>query len=106
MRFWKSYICSNKLDVQETNISFSQLNRIRDHLTGHWTETGWFACSGTMGSNCLFLEMFRVSDGSGKPESDVHKHHKPHKKVDVMKDIDAVPSNVQSARSRSFIVCV
>ena len=22
MRFWKSYICSNKLDVQETNFSF------------------------------------------------------------------------------------
>ena len=26
--FVKSYICSNKLDVQETNISFSQFNRI------------------------------------------------------------------------------
>ena len=37
----------------------------------------------------------RVSDGSGKPESDVHKHHK---KIHVMKDIDAVPSHVQSAR--------
>ena len=32
----------------------------------------------------------RVSDRSGKPESDDHKHH-------VMKDSDAVPSNVQSA---------
>ena len=28
VHFWKSYICSNKLDVQETDISFSQLNRI------------------------------------------------------------------------------
>ena len=28
MCFRKSYICSNKLDVQETNISFSQFNRI------------------------------------------------------------------------------
>ena len=28
MRFWKSYICSNKLDVQETNCCFSQFNRI------------------------------------------------------------------------------
>ena len=27
MRFWKSYICSNKLDVQETNLSFAQFNR-------------------------------------------------------------------------------
>ena len=28
VRFWKSYICSNKLDVQETNCCFSQFNRI------------------------------------------------------------------------------
>ena len=29
MRFWKSYICSNKLEVQETNFSFAHFNRIR-----------------------------------------------------------------------------
>ena len=45
----------------------------------------------------------RVSDRSGKPESDVHKSHKPHKKIDVMKDIDAVPSNVQSARQEALL---
>ena len=45
----------------------------------------------------------RVSDGSGKPESDVHKHHKPHKKIDVMKDIDSVPSNAQSARQEALL---
>ena len=32
----------------------------------------------------------RVSDGSGKPESDVHKRQKSHNKIDVMKDIDLV----------------
>ena len=51
---------------------------------------------------CLIVSVIgnvsRVSDGSGKPKCDVHKHHKPHKKIDVMKDIDAVPSNIQSAR--------
>ena len=47
----------------------------------------------------------RVSDRSGQPECDIHKHHKSHKKIDVMKDIDAVRSNVQSRASRSFIVC-
>ena len=45
----------------------------------------------------------RVSDRSGKPESDVHKHHKSHKKIDVIKDIDAVPSNVQSARQEASL---
>ena len=45
----------------------------------------------------------RVSVGSGKQESDVHKRHKPHKKIDVMKDNDSVPSNVQSARQDALL---
>ena len=45
----------------------------------------------------------RVSDRTGKPECDVHKRHKSHKKIDVMKDIDAVPSNVQSARQEALL---
>ena len=45
----------------------------------------------------------RVSDRSGKPESDDHKHHKSHNKINVMKDIDAVPSNVQSARQEALL---
>ena len=45
----------------------------------------------------------RVSDGSGKPENDVHKRHKPHKKIDVMKDIDCVPSNVQSSHQEALL---
>ena len=63
VRFWKSHICSNKLDVEETNFSFTQFNRIWNHLVGHWTEIGWFACSGTMGSNCFcswkYISCFR-----------------------------------------------
>ena len=47
----------------------------------------------------------RVSDRSGKPESDDHKHHKSLNKIDVMKDIDAVLSNVQSARQEALL-CV
>ena len=38
--FWKSYICSNKLDVQETNVSFTQFNRIRNHFFGCKIEVG------------------------------------------------------------------
>ena len=45
----------------------------------------------------------RVSDGSGKLESDVHKRHKPHKKIDVMENIDSVPSNVQSSRQEALL---
>ena len=45
----------------------------------------------------------RVSDGSGKPESDVYKRHKSHNKIDVTRDIDSVPSNVQSARQEALL---
>ena len=45
----------------------------------------------------------RVSDRSGKPESDDHKHHKSHNKIDVIRDIDSVPSNVQSARQEALL---
>ena len=51
----------------------------------------------------LFLEISRVSDRSAKPQSDDHKHHKSHNKIDVTKDIDAVPSNVQSARQEALL---
>ena len=42
--------------------------------------------------------IYRVPDRSVKFERDNHKHYKSHNKIDVMKDIDAVPSNVQSAK--------
>ena len=45
----------------------------------------------------------RVSERSGQPDDDVHKHHKSYNKIDVMKDIDAVPSNVQSARQKVLL---
>ena len=45
----------------------------------------------------------RVSDRSGKPESDDHKRQKSHSKIDVMKDIDLVPSNVHSANREALL---
>ena len=45
----------------------------------------------------------RVSDRSGKPKSDDHKHYKSHNKIDVIKNINAVPSNVQSARQEALL---
>ena len=45
----------------------------------------------------------RISDGSRQPDSDDHKRHNPHKKIDVMKDIDSVPSNVKSANQEALL---
>ena len=32
-----------------------------------------------------------VSDGSGQPDNDVHKHHKTQRRINVMENIDCVP---------------
>ena len=45
----------------------------------------------------------RVSDNPGKPESDAHKRQKSHSRIDVVKDIDLVPSNVQSANHEALL---
>ena len=45
----------------------------------------------------------RISDRSGKPENGENKHHKSHNKIDAMKDIDSVSSNVQSARQEALL---
>ena len=45
--------------------------------------------------------MFQID--RGQPDNDVHKHHKSQKKIDVMEDIDSVPSSVQSARQEALL---
>ena len=47
-----TYICSNKLDVQETNCRFSQFNRIWSHLFGRWIAIRRDFRSWFMGSDC------------------------------------------------------
>ena len=105
MHFWKPYICSNKLDVQETNISFSQFSTESEiisldsglRLDGLPALELWDLIVSVLGN------VSRISDRSGQPEYDVHKPHKSHKKIDVMKDIDVFPSNVQSARQEALL---
>ena len=67
----------------------------------------WFSCSGIMGSNCflfLFLEMFVVFQmDRGNLRVMFTNVISLTRKIDVMKDIDAVPSNVQSARQEALL---
>ena len=44
-----------------------------------------------------------ISDRSGKPVNGEDKHHKSQNKIDVMEDIDSVPSNVQSASQEALL---
>ena len=45
----------------------------------------------------------RISDRTGKPVNSENKHHKSHNKIDAMKDIDSVPSNIQSASQEALL---
>ena len=49
VHFWKSIICTDQLDVQEANVSISQLHRIRDHLAGCWVCVWMFYLRSTCG---------------------------------------------------------
>ena len=51
----------------------------------------------------VFGNVSRVSDRSGQLDNDVHKHHKSRKKINVMENIDSVPSNVQSSRQEALL---
>ena len=45
----------------------------------------------------------QISDRSGQPDNDVKKHHKSQRRIDVMENIDSVPSNVQSSRQEALL---
>ena len=88
MRFWKSYVCSNKLDVQEkTAVSHSSTkSEIISLDTGLRLDVLpalelWDLIVFVLGN------ISRVSDRSGKLENDDHKLHKSHNKIDVMKTL-------------------
>ena len=102
--FWKSYICSNKLDVKkQTAVSHSSTESEIISLDTGLRLDGLPALELWDLIVSVLRNVSRVSDRSAKPESDDHKHHKSHNKIDVTRDIDAVPSNVQSARQEAFL---
>ena len=107
MYFRKSHICSNKLDVQETNISFSQFTESEIisldtglRLDGLPALELWDLIVSVLGNAS------RVSDNPGRPVIDAHKRQKSQSRIDVIKDIDLVPSNVQSAYHEAYCMCL
>ena len=92
-----SWMCKKETDVSHslTESEIISLD-IGLRLDGLCALELWDAIISVLGN------VSRVSDGSGQPDCDVHKRHKSRKKIDVMKDIDSVPSNVQSARQEAL----
>ena len=107
VRFGKSYICSNKLNVQETNFSFTQFNRIRNHLFGCRIEVWRYSRSWFPGSDCFSLwkhnsEPYRTE----RPVVCPHTIQKRKQSLGVINDLDNVhliPSNVQSSHQQALL---
>ena len=51
----------------------------------------------------VFGNISHISDRTWKPVNGEDKDHKSHNKIDAMKDIDSVPSNVKSARPEALL---
>ena len=47
--------------------------------------------------------MSQISDRTGRPDNDVHKHHKSQKRINEMGNTDSFPSNVQSSRQEALL---
>ena len=106
VRFRKSYICSTELDVQGTNFSFTQFNRIQNHLFGHWIEIGWFACSGIVGSD-YFCSGKHDSDCWETGETRYHRQESKISREDQRVEQHWLCSIKRPVfTSRSFVACV
>ena len=101
MHIRKSNICSNKLDLQETN-SVSHSSTESEIISLDTRLRLEVACSGIMGSNrfCSW-KCFSCFRWIGATWFGVHKHHKSQKKINVVENIDSIPSNVQFSRQEA-----
>ena len=109
MHFWKSYICSNKLDVQETNFCFAQVQQnLKSSL---WTGLSldglpalelWdmivvvlhgntYQSNQERGDLCTNLREVRAA-----PQK-LQKRKKSHGIIDDLENVDYISSNVNSS---------
>ena len=51
----------------------------------------------------VFGSVSQISDRTGRPVNDVQKHPKSQGKINVMENVDSVPSNVQSSRQEALL---
>ena len=105
MHFWKSYICSNKLDVQKkTSVSHSSTESEIISLETGLRLDGLPALELWDLIVSVFGSVSQISDRTGRPVNvDVKRNPKSQGKINVMENIDSVPSNVQSSRQEALL---
>ena len=113
MRFRKSYVCSNKLDVQETNFSFAQLNRIRNHfLRCRFKDGGipaldlWDLIVAVHHGNTYQSNQERGDPCTNLVRVQPEKfptRKKSHVKIDDLDNVDFLSSNVQCSHQEALL---
>ena len=87
MHFRKSNICANKLDVEETDITFTQLNRRWGYFSGCWFPHGRNYRAWPLGLRDWSISFLTKpnwqTQGSSAPGNPVAKHHTPHEKPQI-----------------------
>ena len=113
--FWKSYVCSNQLAVRETNFSFTQFNRFRNHFFGCRIEVRRYSRTLIYGiwSFQFFENTNQNNDRTGRPVvstsvfySPPHTSHKRKQSQRVINDLDNVDfilSNVKSSHQEDSL---
>ena len=102
MHFWKSCICSHKLCKKQTAVSDSSTESeiisldIGLRLDGLPALELWDLIVSVFGS------VSQISDGTERPV-DVKRSQKSQGKINVMENINYVPSNVQSSRQEALL---
>ena len=84
VHFRKSHVCASKLDVQETDLSLTQLNRSWGYFSGCRFTHGRNSHAWSLGfggwSISYFTKPNRQIQRSGVTGTPVAKHHTPHEK--------------------------
>ena len=103
MHLWKSYMCSNKLDVQETNCcshsstesEIISLNAVL-RLDGLPALELWDLIVSVMGN------MTQTTERTERPVI-IDRSEKSQGKINELNNIDCVPSNVQSSHQEALL---
>ena len=115
VHFWKPYVCSYQFDVQETNFSFTQFNRIRNHFFRRRIKVGRKTRTWFMGSDRRSSSRKHVSESSrtGRPVHELSwgsfstswtsKTKKSHGMIDDLDNVDFISSYVN--RTERPVVC-
>ena len=65
----RTFLCPHQLDVEETNVSIPQFNRVRNHFVGYWIANGWTICSRPLGCgnwSVAFIEQYQITESQGR----------------------------------------